>query len=1344
MKPILNSMIVYNTNSYPLECQINGLTNNQLYYVRVASGNHKGFSQAQAASPSALSPSSWRQVEGNKRRKYDEEVFRKFTKLILLNKHILDDHQPIQVPAQSKPSAISAINAINANQNNKSSLINMLLLDATQPSNGQQQEAARSEAEPSGQVEVQQSQSVSVRKNLKNFFQSNSFKFHKLSNQNKRGLYLTTVIYHCEPQSGKERQWAAPSLSANLSSANDKILVTNDERLPVIEVINDLVSPAALMSDFYWLLKINGTHWMDIKRLRQQLQKSHSSSTLHLRIKLLGAIEQMQLALNMEDIGRLFYKPIQAHDGSLLICTSRQLASTKLVSNLSIKWSHQHKIIPRHLRKISDSMLAGPRKQRASSEQPPAPPAGATILPASTLREAPDAGGAEAGQLRPQPDAGKLCGACQIALSQRRCTMTSGSSAGSSLALSGASGEGAWQQQQQAARCTCNRSQSSSNPMQLISNSLIASARAGSNSTTRSGSMISTTTPSHHGSMSSARLSQAANQLQVSGAQKSSTYLMLAALSLYDLLLFTMNEIIDFDKTSSVPLNRGLYLGFVQLQTTVESMRLLVPRARPNMVPCARIRDNAHVSKEEWQLLKRFASMSAATPTRNQRSAAPEARVSDPSIWSLEADFCPAAGAAASSDRSAIDPRSGFERDRAKSVSPGLMATAVASRTADCLSVSSERIPAQTRPPPDGQSPAVSDPNLADLCAGLESGEAARRPQQRSASKTSVGSKMARCRSSTGASRLTVNSGASFAQSPEETFMRLVGSAARRLLAELKSNLPLIYDEQIDQMASILQSLNDDENNRLYHIELIELNSQVNFILLIPSAENVCPVTSQEKSNILADNKEFMLLPLQIFEIIHIRTYEPDLLGKYSRLSAILETDLIVAQHDHRQAFSSNELKSTKSRVSHLQDMVSIADEFWRQLRWIVDVVSFARDKSASAAQGGIKLGTIWRYFELSPSVSYDNSLYLIASNTEQTTGSHSQVYKAQPSARSGCEVKRTTSARVRDNRPAVRDSGPRTANRMTCSKVGAVESVPDVRASSRSDVKLLVNNSEAQQQPASQVNSKLDTDAEADLAGSSKALARRHSGDFNAKTSQQANSLSQYCDWRVCQAFDEGDRIEYTMFSDSQVKVKQIREDALNECDQNSCPDRSVQQLRDASMNEDDEEAIYAYHISLRDATRVASQRKSAQLSISACELEPATSSSPGCSTFAGSEAGGLIEWSQFESNDQADTVCLKSGEAFVESRATSGSEAVSPDKNALLRVANKGCRNKTGHHSTTSASTSSKKSDHCHRDRSRERVQDESAADMNGRSTECKPEASKRSLKTTNPFLSDSFDYT
>lgn len=61
---------------------------------------------------------------------------------------------------------------------------------------------------------------------------------------------------------------------------------------------------------------------------------------------------------------------------------------------------------------------------------------------------------------------------------------------------------------------------------------------------------------------------------------------------------------ICYHKACNNPLPRGLYLGFVKLKTSVEMMSIVVPQHSPNVIPYIKVRDNPHVSKEEWNCLK--------------------------------------------------------------------------------------------------------------------------------------------------------------------------------------------------------------------------------------------------------------------------------------------------------------------------------------------------------------------------------------------------------------------------------------------------------------------------------------------------------------------------------------------------------------------------------------------------------------------------------------------------------------------------------------------------------------------------------------------------------------------
>jgi ankyrin repeat and fibronectin type-III domain-containing protein 1 len=85
-------------------------------------------------------------------------------------------------------------------------------------------------------------------------------------------------------------------------------------------------------------------------------------------------------------------------------------------------------------------------------------------------------------------------------------------------------------------------------------------------------------------------------------------------------------------------------------------------------------------------------------------------------------------------------------------------------------------------------------------------------------------------------------------------------------------------------------------------MEVVEVSPEVSFMVMVPSADSVCAVPgSREKEEPLLKREDLLLLPVQTFEMAHLSTYQRDLINRYSRLSSILETDTILAQHTHRE-----------------------------------------------------------------------------------------------------------------------------------------------------------------------------------------------------------------------------------------------------------------------------------------------------------------------------------------------------------------------------------------------------------------------------------------------------------
>lgn len=84
--------------------------------------------------------------------------------------------------------------------------------------------------------------------------------------------------------------------------------------------------------------------WDDVKSLKQDMEKSLSSSAVHFRVKLLQAANQMQSALNIQDLGHLHPKPLKDSDDTLILCTVTNVRSPKSVSVLNGKWISLSKI----------------------------------------------------------------------------------------------------------------------------------------------------------------------------------------------------------------------------------------------------------------------------------------------------------------------------------------------------------------------------------------------------------------------------------------------------------------------------------------------------------------------------------------------------------------------------------------------------------------------------------------------------------------------------------------------------------------------------------------------------------------------------------------------------------------------------------------------------------------------------------------------------------------------------------------------------------------------------------------------------------------------------------------
>jgi ankyrin repeat and fibronectin type-III domain-containing protein 1 len=133
--------------------------------------------------------------------------------------------------------------------------------------------------------------------------------------------------------------------------------------------------------------------------------------------------------------------------------------------------------------------------------------------------------------------------------------------------------------------------------------------------------------------------------------------------------------------------------------------------------------------------------------------------------------------------------------------------------------------------------------------------------------------------------------------------------------------------------------------HRLYDVEVIELSPDISFLIICPPAENAIPCAVPGQSDLILKRSDLMCLPLIVHEMIHLRTYQPSIIQKYSRLSCIIEFDMMVANHKHREAFSSNEVQVTKERLEKLQNLMNSLNTVWKSVRWLMDVITYARSK---------------------------------------------------------------------------------------------------------------------------------------------------------------------------------------------------------------------------------------------------------------------------------------------------------------------------------------------------------------------------------------------------------------
>ncbi|KAK2833803.1 hypothetical protein Q5P01_017692 [Channa striata] len=177
--------------------------------------------------------------------------------------------------------------------------------------------------------------------------------------------------------------------------------------------------------------------------------------------------------------------------------------------------------------------------------------------------------------------------------------------------------------------------------------------------------------------------------------------------------------------------------------------------------------------------------------------------------------------------------------------------------------------------------------------------------------------------------------GESLAEASEGAeFIRSLRAAVTHLLTKL--NIPLYRAYQYG----------------VYTRELLQFGDNVSMLLLLPPSEDF----SSSYWPLSGTKEPGLTLPLQIFELAHLWTYERDLLSQYCQAWVRLELDTHLAQQALREALDTKEVQEARERLNHINELSHRLDVVWRNTRWIMDCLQCVRSKQWV---GAVPLGLV-------------------------------------------------------------------------------------------------------------------------------------------------------------------------------------------------------------------------------------------------------------------------------------------------------------------------------------------------------------------------------------------------
>lgn len=54
---------------------------------------------------------------------------------------------------------------------------------------------------------------------------------------------------------------------------------------------------------------------------------------------------------------------------------------------------------------------------------------------------------------------------------------------------------------------------------------------------------------------------------------------------------------IEYDRSCDKKINKGLYIAYLKVQSSMDLVKVMVSNQKPNILPCYKIRDNPNISK---------------------------------------------------------------------------------------------------------------------------------------------------------------------------------------------------------------------------------------------------------------------------------------------------------------------------------------------------------------------------------------------------------------------------------------------------------------------------------------------------------------------------------------------------------------------------------------------------------------------------------------------------------------------------------------------------------------------------------------------------------------------------